>query len=126
MRSLLAVALIALVLSGCAGQDVQNGPDGQSVAGEGSLAYNGASDGTQSDTVESDGSCSLHVSANLGSGSVKVTLRTTEGTTVEKTVSGPGQFGGTVGDASGAAGDWKLTAVRSGGFTGQYAAHAEC
>jgi hypothetical protein len=126
MRPLLALAILALALSGCSGGGVDNGPGGQSAAGGGNLAYNGASDGTHTDTVESDGSCSLHVSANLGSGSVKVTLRTSEGTTVEKTVGGPGQFDGNVGDASGGAGDWTLTAARSGGFTGQYAAHAEC
>src|SRR5687768_16333039 len=74
-RSLL-LALCALALStfsGCAGDGggVDNGPGGQSAAGGGSLAYNGASDGSHTETVESDGSCTLHVSANLGSGSVK-------------------------------------------------------
>ncbi|HUR25881.1 MAG TPA: hypothetical protein VM327_07715 [Candidatus Thermoplasmatota archaeon] len=126
MRPLLALAVLALAMSGCAGADVSNGPGGQSAAGEGSLAYNGASDGTQTDSFESDGSCELHLAANLGSGSVTVTLRTSTGTTVDKTVSGPGQYDGTVGDASGTAGTWTLKAVRSGGFTGQYAAHAEC
>lgn len=119
--TLLSILVLAPVLAGCT-----NDANGQSSQGEGSLAYNGASDGRQTDSFASDGSCELHVSANLGSGKLQVTLRTLEGTTVEKTVNGPGQFAGTVGDARGSAGTWTLQAVRSGGFTGQYALHAQC
>ncbi|MEA3136434.1 MAG: hypothetical protein QOC71_715 [Thermoplasmata archaeon] len=132
MRTLLLATLIlGLALAGCSGKnDVSNGPDGQTVAGGGSLTYNGASNGSHTDDVESDGSCSLHLTANVGMGKVKVTLTTLEGTTVDQTVSGPGQFDGTVGDASGKAGTWTLKAERSGdtygSFSGQYTARAVC
>jgi hypothetical protein len=119
---LVAACTLAVLMAGCASND----SNGQSAGGGGNLAYNGASDGTQTDNFESDGSCELYVSANLGSGSVKVTLRTSTGSTVDKTVTGPGQFAGTVGDATGPAGGWTLQAVRSGGFTGQYAVTADC
>lgn len=125
IRSLVATCALAVLLAGCS-DNASNDANGQSAAGGGNLAYNGASDGTQTDSFDSDGSCELYVSANLGSGSVKVTLRTSSGTTVDKTVSGPGQFAGAVGDASGSAGTWTLQAVRSGGFTGQYAVSADC
>jgi hypothetical protein len=131
---LLATLVLGLALAGCAGNGnggkVSNGPDGQSVAGGGSLTYNGASPGSHTDAVDSDGSCSLHVTANIGMGKVKVTLTALEGTTVEKTVSGPGQFDGNVGEASGKAGTWTLKAERSGdtfgSFSGQYTANAIC
>ena len=125
---LLTAALAAVLLAGCS-DGVSNGPDGQSASGGGNLAYNGASNGTQTDTFESDGSCDLVVSANLGSGRVVFTL-TGAGSSTSKEVSGPGQYADTAGTLSGAAGTWTLKAERSsnsyGTFSGQYAVTADC
>lgn len=126
MRTLLIpLTLLALAFAGCS-----NSPEGQSAADGGSLAYNGASNGSHSDEVESDGSCTLHIAGNLGSGKVTVTLTTSSGTTVQGSIEGPGQKDTAVGDASGPAGTWTLTAERTstsmGPFSGQYVAHAEC
>lgn len=123
-RSLVAACALAVLLSGCS--NASNGPGGQAASGGGNLAYNGASDATQTDTFESDGSCKLAYSANLGSGKVVFSITGGGGSTSVE-VKGPSQAsdddGGRV---SGSAGTWTLKAVRSGGFTGQYAATAEC
>jgi hypothetical protein len=123
---LLACLVIALALSGCAGGNASNGPDGQSASGGGNLAYNGASNGSHSDTFDASGTCELQLNANLGSGTVKVTLTSPSGDSVSGSFSGPGQTSKTYGDATGSDGTWTLKAERSGGFTGQYTASAVC
>jgi hypothetical protein len=123
MRPLLTLSLLALVplLAGCA-----NDGAGQSASGEGSLAYNGASAGSHSDKVECGASGDLHVNANLGSGSLTVTVKDESGRTLaSKSYSMVGQASETS-DLSGAAGTWTLSATRGSGFTGQYALHVEC
>ena len=128
MRSLaLFSVLAAFALAGCTeGGGVSNGPDGQSAAGGGNLAYNGASNGSHTDTFESSGTCELQLNANLGSGTVKVTLTAPSGATVTGSYTGPGQTSKTYGDATGPEGIWTLKAERSGGFTGQYTASGVC
>lgn len=124
-RTSLPLLFLALALSGC-----MNGPDGQSAAKDGNLAYNGASNGTHSSSFEAEGTCSLHISSNIGSGRVDVVLRTPSGTTVEGSAAGPGQKDVHAGDATGGQGTWTLTATRSGSgfatFSGQYLARADC
>lgn len=126
MRGILA-CLSLVLLAGCT---ASNGADGQSAGGGGNLAYNGASNGSHTDSFESDGSCVLHLSANLGSGKVTVTLRTAEGTTVQANAAGPGQVSKAFGEATGSPGTWTLRAERTnndfGPFSGQYAASATC
>jgi hypothetical protein len=128
LRSLaLLSVLTAFAMAGCAeGGSVSNGPDGQSAAGGGNLAYNGASNGSHTDTFEGSGTCELQLNANLGSGTVKVTLTSPSGETATGSYSGPGQTSKTYGDATGSEGTWTLKAERSGGFTGQYTASAIC
>lgn len=139
MRSVLALSglLAALLLSGCT---ASNGADGQSATAAGSIAYNGASTGTdRANDFTCDGPAEVHLSSNIGSGSVRVTVKDGNGAMVySKTVSGPGQAADTKA-VNGAAGTWSLTGVREagsyggtwapgagGGFSGQYAVHVEC
>src|SRR5687768_8972426 len=124
MRSLLAVVLIALLLSGCS--NASNGPGGQSAASDGNLAYNGSSSGSHSSKFDCDGSGEASVSGNLGSGSVAVTVKDSAGKTVySKTMNGPGQVAESK-DISGTAGEWTVSAARATGFTGQYALAVDC
>lgn len=129
--ALACLAVLALLLAGCS-----NSPDGQTAEAEGSLAYNGASTGThQSDPFECDGSANVHLSANVGSGRVSVSVRDSTGRAVfTRTVEGPGQTSDSQ-DASGTAGDWSISVTRSGSsgvpgapgsFSGQYAIHVDC
>ena len=139
LRTTLALTglLAALLLSGCS---ASNGPDGQSATARGSIAYNGASTGTdRADAFTCDGPAEVSVTSNIGSGSVRVTVKDGAGATVyTTTLSGPGQAADSK-PVSGAAGTWTLTGVREagdyggtwapgagGGFSGQYAANVSC
>lgn len=119
------MVLCAALLSGCAG-NTSNGPDGQSASDEGSLAYNGASAGTQSSKFDCDGSGEASFASNLGSGSVTATMKDSAGQTVyTKSASGPGQVADTK-EVQGAAGEWTVSATRGAGFSGQYAVDVDC
>jgi predicted small secreted protein len=127
MRSLalvLALLSCAVLLAGCS---ASNGPGGQSAGAPGSLAYNGASSGTQtSEAFTCDGSGSVSVSANLGSGSVTFTVKDGSGKVAyTKSVGSAGQASDSK-DVSGASGSWTITASRGAGFTGQYAVNVQC
>lgn len=125
MRSalLLAALLAALALAGCS---ASNGPDGQSAAAQGSLAYNGASSGSQSHTFTCGASGHFSLSSNLGSGSVTITVKDGAGKSIHtKTVDGPGQSSEDT-TITGASGTWEITATRAAGFSGQYAANVSC
>ena len=120
------LALLAFALAGCS---ASNGVDGQSVAGGNSLAYNGASGGQQKTSFSCGGSGTIHLSANLGMGSVTFSVKDSSGKTVySKTVSSTGQSAQD-GNVSGAAGTWTLSADRAGSygaFSGQYAVSVDC
>lgn len=125
LRPLLMLALLsAALLAGCS---ASNDAGGQSASSPGNLAYNGASSGTQtSKAFGCDGSGTANVSANLGSGSVTITVKDSTGKAVyTKSVSGPGQSADNKA-VSGAKGDWTITASRGAGFTGQYAVNVNC
>ena len=129
--------LAALLLSGCS---ASNGPDGQSATARGSIAYNGASTGTdRAESFTCAGPAEVSVTSNIGSGSVRITVTDGSGATVyTKTLNGPGQAADSK-PLSGASGTWTLTGVREAGsyggtwapgagsgFSGQYAAHVSC
>lgn len=125
MRTLVVAAmLVALALAGCT---AENSPGGQSASGNGSLAYNGSSSGTQrSDGFSCDGSAQVSLAGNLGSGSLTVKVTDGAGSQVySKSANGPGQVTENR-DISGAAGDWRITATRGAGFTGQYTIGVDC
>lgn len=129
--------LATLLLSGCS---ASNSPDGQVATAAGSIAYNGASTGTdRAQPFSCDGPAEVSVTSNIGSGSVRITVKDGAGTTIyAKTLGGPGQAADSK-TVSGAAGAWSLTGVREagsyggtwapgagGGFSGQYAATVSC
>jgi hypothetical protein len=118
----LTALAFAVLLAGCS-----NGPDGQSASAPGSLAYNGASAGTQSSgPFQCDGGGDVSFSANLGSGTVTVSVKDAAGKVVyTKTTGSAGQTSESK-SVSGAPGSWSLTATRGAGFAGQYAANVDC
>ena len=120
-----ALLLIALALAGCS-----NSGAGQEGRAEGTLAYNGASNGSHTETFESDGSCDLHVAANLGSGRVRISLVDGAGGETSQDIEGPGPTSDNSASLSGEPGTWTLRAERTsnsyGAFTGQYVATATC
>ena len=130
--AILSGLLATLLLSGCS---ASNGPGGQSARADGSLAYNGSATGSDSDDFECDGTGSIHIGANLGSGKISVRLRDGAGTTAyQQTVESPGQDAESS-PVSGAAGQWTLTVTRSTSaglynpypsFSGQYGVHVDC
>lgn len=121
---LLLASLSAVLFAGCTSD---NSGDGQSAQGEGALAYNGASSGTQSDSFDCGGSADISVSANLGSGSLTFTVSDGAGKQVySKSTSGAGQIADSKEDVKGTSGTWTVKAVRGSGFTGQYAAAVSC
>ncbi len=128
ISTLFLVLLITASLSGCT---ASNSPDGQTAATAGSLAYNGASVGSHTSTPrECDGSGTVSLTYNLGSGSVTFAVKDGAGTQVwSNTYSNVGQGSDSV-SVSGAAGDWVLEATRSGGqygsFSGQYGGSIDC
>jgi hypothetical protein len=134
--AVLSGLLAALLLSGCS---ASNGADGQKATAAGSIAYNGASAGTDR---AKDFRCGSHaevsLTSNLGSGKVRITVTDGAGAVVfTRTMSGPGQDGETT-SVSGAPGTWGLVGVREAGavpgytgpysssFSGQYAANVAC
>jgi hypothetical protein len=120
---LLSALLLALALSGCS---ASNGPGGQSASGHGSLAYNGASSGSHSNSFECSGSAEVDFSANLGSGSVSVTVKDSAGKTVySKSYGGVGESAESK-SVTGASGTWQVSATRTSGFSGQYAVSVSC
>lgn len=130
---LAGLSLLALAFAGCAGE-VSNGPDGQTAIGEGSIAYNGASTGRDQSEFPCGDSAEVHVSSNLGSGQVKVTVKDANGATVYTgTMNSPGQDADSK-TVNGAAGNgWLVIGERLAteaygvsGFSGQYAAHVQC
>src|SRR5688500_16650751 len=128
----LAVAMLVPLLSGCTGAaGCANGSDGQTCVGEGVVAYNGASNGTQtSDPIECGTDGHLSWTSNIGGGSVTFTVKDNVGVVqFTKTLSGPGQSADEK-PIQGVAGDWVLVAARSGGltgsFSGQYTANIHC
>lgn len=124
MRALLAAIALAVLLAGCS---AKNDSSGQSASAPGSLAYNGASAGTQSSApFQCDGSGDLSFSSNLGGGSMTVSVKDAAGKVVyTKTATGPGQASDSK-TVSGASGSWGITATRGAGFNGQYAASVSC
>lgn len=139
LRATLLVSglLAALLLSGCS---ASNGADGQSASAAGSLAYNGGSTGSHTAKPFScDGPAEVSVTSNIGSGSVRITVKDGNGATVyTKELSGPGQAADSKA-VSGAAGTWSMSASRQAGayggtwapgagsgFSGQYAANVNC
>lgn len=124
---LAVTAALALLVAGCT---ASNGTDGQSLAADGMLAYNGASPGKHSSTVECDGAATLHWSGNLGSGLVDVRVRDGDGDqklSILYSKSGSSDSK----PAVGAPGEWTLQAERradaaSGTWAGQYEIHLEC
>ena len=124
----LTLALLPfLLLAGCSDSgSTSNGPGGQSAADEGSLAHNGAGSGSHSSRFECDGSGEASFAANLGGGSVTVTVKDADGKTVySKTATGPGQAADTK-DVEGSSGTWTVSATRDGAFSGQYALDVDC
>jgi hypothetical protein len=132
----LAIAF-AVLASGCAdrggdGPSASNGPGGQSASsGQGELAYNGASNGSHSDTFECDGTAAVDIAGNLGSGTLQIRVTDAAGRVHSHTVSGPGQASEHEDLRDGwAAGTWTVSAMRSsnsyGAFSGQYAISVEC
>jgi hypothetical protein len=122
MRTLLLVGLIAsFALAGCS-----NDAGGQSAAQDGNLAYNGASPGSHSSKFECDGGGTVSLGANLGSGSVTVTVKDSAGKTVySKTASTVGQTSDNK-EVQGTGGQWTVSATRGSGFTGQYGIDVSC
>lgn len=126
IRSLVAACALAVLLAGCSDGQVSNDAGGQSVSGEGSLAYNGASAGSHSDKTECGATGELHVNSNMGSGSLTVTVKDSSGRSLaSETYNKVGQTTESL-DLSGAAGTWTLSATRGSGFTGQYTLHVQC
>ena len=127
VASLLVASLCTLLLAGCAGGDgVSNGPDGQSAAQDGNLAYNGASSGSHSSKFDCDGSAEVTFGSNLGGGGVTVTVKDAAGKTVySKTANNVGQASDTK-DVSGSDGEWTVSATRTSGFAGQYGVTVDC
>lgn len=123
MRAILVVAVaLAASFAGCA-----NGGTGQSYAGEGQLAFNGSGAGTEGPRgFECDGTGTLQVGANIGSGSLTVTVKDAAGKTLyTKTLTGPGQSADSK-TLTGGAGTWSLQGQRNSQFTGQYSANVSC
>ena len=107
-----------------------NGPNGQSCSGDGSLLFNGSSNGTHSKTFACSGSGPFAAAANVGSGQVTITVKDGAGAQVYgHTFKGPGQEGDST-QLSGASGTWTITATRAGStfgsFSGQYSAGVNC
>ena len=113
------VSLLAFALAGCAGG-----------APSGSMVFNGSGNGTQQDTFQCDGSGTVDFSANLGGGSVTITIKDSTAKSVyTKRADAAGQTAED-GQVSGASGEWTITATRSsngfGPFAGQYALSVRC
>jgi hypothetical protein len=119
IRPFVALAsLLAFALAGCAGSP------------SGTLAFNGSGNGTQQDSFQCDGSGEVDFSANLGGGSVTLTIKDSTGKSVyTKRADSAGQTA-EEGDVSGASGEWTMTAARTsngfGPFAGQYAVAIRC
>jgi hypothetical protein len=130
MLKALAGVLVLLFLAGCS---ASQGADGQQASAPGSLAYQGASTGQHQSTFQCDGSGTISVGAQMGSGSLTVTLRDAAGTTAySRTFSGASQSSDSRG-VMGAEGTWTLAAQRSsgssqfgGGWSGQYGISVQC
>lgn len=131
---LLFAVLCSFLVAGCAGGSVSNGPDGQKAIGKGSIAYNGASTGTDRTEFPCGDTGEVVVGSNLGSGRVKVTVKDSTGAVVySKTLGSPGQAGETK-TIHGAAGNgWLVIGEREAtsaygvsGFSGQYSAQVQC
>lgn len=131
-RSIAALSglLLALLLSGCS---ASQGAGGQQASANGSLAYQGSSTGTQSDTFSCGGEGAVSVGGQLGSGKLTVTVKDGAGRQVyTKEFSGPGQSADSR-TVSGTAGEWTVTAVRGAGssqfgagWSGQYGISVGC
>lgn len=126
---LLLALMLALLLSGCS---ASQGPGGQEASAPGNLAYQGASPGQHQSRFDCDGSGTVSVGAQLGSGSVTVKVLDADGATVySREFSGAGQSADSRA-VQGAAGQWTLSAERDGdslyggGWSGQYGIDAKC
>lgn len=126
---LLVAFACAVLLSGCS---ASQGAGGQEASAPGNLAYQGASAGSHSSKFDCDGSGTVSVGAQLGSGSVTIKVLDGNGATVySKEFSGAGQ-GADSKSVEGAAGKWTLSAQREsggmagGGWSGQYGVDAKC
>ena len=127
---LLAALLCTLLLAGCS---ASQGAGGQEASAPGNLAYQGASEGRHQSTFDcDDGSGTVSVGAQLGSGSVTVKVLDGDGDTVySKEFSGAGQSADSRA-VNGAAGEWTVSAERDadslygGGWSGQYGIDVAC
>lgn len=123
-----AATVLALLLAGCS---ASNDAGGQSAAGDGALAYNGATTGSHSSTVTCGGSATLHWSGNLGSGLADIRVLDADGDqriSILYSRSAPEQDSK---PATGAPGTWTLQVERradaaTNTWSGQYAVHLEC
>lgn len=139
---LITSLLLTTLLSGCT---FEQGADGQSAIGPGTVSYQGASDGTQtSKPLSCDTSGKVNVNYQ-GSGSLKVVVRDGSGSSIyAHTYSVNGQ-GSDTNNISGKAGGWTISVERGGasggsipdfgsgtqqytgsGFSGQYNANIAC
>lgn len=122
------LALAPLLLAGCT---VEQGADGQSFAAAGSIAHQGAGDGTQrSAAFTCDGAGAIQFNVQVGSGTLVLKVLDGDGRTAfSKTFGGPKQAAG-ADDVRGEAGAWRIEATRSAGltgpFSGQYHVDAAC
>ena len=127
---LLVALLCALLLSGCS---ASQGANGQEASAPGNLAYQGASAGKHQSKFDcDDGTATVSVGAQLGSGSVTVKVVDAAGATVySREFSGAGQSADSRA-VEGASGEWTLSAERDsdalygGGWSGQYGIDAKC
>lgn len=115
----LVAASLTLALAGCSG----GAPSGE-------LVFNGSGNGTQQDAFQCDGSGTVDFTANLGGGSVTITITDRAGTAVyTKRADAAGQTA-EEGQVSGSAGEWSMTASRTsnsfGPFAGQYVLAVRC
>jgi hypothetical protein len=109
-----------LALSGCAG-----------VGADSTLKYDGAANGSHSDTFDCDDEGTIEGSGDIADGQVTVTLRDSDGDQLfQQTYSD--SFTLDTRTISGASGAWNLAAQRSGddvlgdAFSGDYAIHVRC
>lgn len=127
MKTLTTLALATLALAALAGCSASNGPTGQSATAPGTLAYNGTGAGTDADTFQCpSGTGQLSLGANLGSGSVSITVSDGSAQGVySRTATGPGQTSDSR-EVHGGSGAWKVSATRSPTFSGQYSVSVSC
>ena len=117
MRAILAVAVLAFAVAGCASSSTNS---------SGTITHAGSGDGTDTATKDCGTKVNYSQTTAVTSGSVAFTVKDSSGAT---------KFTGGASSSSGSAmsqpltgngGVWSLTAVRSGGFGGSFTVSLSC